>query len=414
MQYPSGKSEDFRHIEKCFTEIKQKESVDSNLSRISTALNRMFDIKFNISIVENKTNRFFGMSIYPTKNIIDSMVNSIINEKSSESIIVELWQKNKEWFLEIDSILLYDKNLNANPTEITAVLLHEIGHIVASNEIPMRINRIIRFKFTEMDYKLRRLCQNTKLQQLFNLVIVDACGDKNYHYVNLKSERIADKFVEKIGYSDELNNFITKLISTSGNSLVNKGDYDVENNIRIMVNWSLENISELEFRRNKLKQTLRTEILKNPSFFVKSIIDNIRLTFFGQDNNQVLESMEEMTLLNIKKKILTESVVTWFNDIGKIKKVSQSDIDIIGMEVDKITNTDDKIYCLDLIYEKLELIDTALSYLANNQADRVVQSKQTLITMKTQLEKMRERILALQIKEKQYGVFIKYPKGYEG
>jgi hypothetical protein len=82
--------------------------------------------------------------------------------------------------------------------------------------------------------------------------------------------------------------------------------------------------------------------------------------------------------------------------------------------MDKIANNDDRIYVLDLIYDKMDLVNTALDYISQNKTEKVSQSKQTLTGFKTQLEKMRDKVINMQLKEKTYGVFIKYPKGYEG
>jgi len=67
-----------------------------------------------------------------------------------------------------------------------------------------------------------------------------------------------------------------------------------------------------------------------------------------------------------------------------------------------------------LIYDKLEIINTSLQLIAENKKDKVPTPKETLLSFKNQLEKLRKEVLSLTIKEKTYGVFIKYPKGYEG
>jgi hypothetical protein len=87
---------------------------------------------------------------------------------------------------------------------------------------------------------------------------------------------------------------------------------------------------------------------------------------------------------------------------------------MLAIEVDKIENNDDKIYVLDLIYDKLDLVNAALDFIDKGKPDKVSQSKQTLLGFKKELETMRAQVLNLQVKDKQYGVFIKYPKGYEG
>ena len=181
------KTEDMLSLESVFHNIKTDPTHDERyLVQLKRILLRVFELEFDISIVNNKTNKFFGMSIYPEMSVVDAMVDAIINKKSP-SEIVGLWQKNKHWVLEIDSLLLFDQTLNANPAELVAVLLHEIGHVVYSNSVPQRINKVMRYKIMSSTYTIKKLIEWKRVQRLFDLVIVEACSTKNYHYVNVFS-----------------------------------------------------------------------------------------------------------------------------------------------------------------------------------------------------------------------------------
>ena len=411
-----SKSQDMILLEECFYDIKSKNNVNGAILRIQRVIKRNFDINFTINIVNNDTREFFGMSIYPNKNQIEKIIDAIVNKKSSTDVVIDLWQKTDEWVLEIDSILLYDKNLNANPAEIVAVLLHEIGHVVYSNSIPQRVNRILRYKMMHANLALKKLISWPKAQKIIQLVFVDACSSKNFRYTNLKTERVADQFVEKMGYGENLNNFIDKLVATQGNRLVNRTEEQVDQDVTATVNWTFVNIAELEFRRSNLRTTLQTELLKNPSRFVRDIVYDIRNTFFGkgESENPYTDAVREQYLTNEFNVIVKEGLLSIFDKNGKVKKITQADIDILSVEVGRIENEDDKIYVLDLIYDKLSVINAALDLIKNGQKEKVPVSKDTLESFKAQLERMRIMALETPIKPKQYGVFIKYPKGYEG
>lgn len=409
------KNQDMMALEAAFLNIKTKSNIDGNLDMIRRILKRQFDINFNISIVNNKTNQFFGMSIYPARNIVDTIVDGIINKKSNVQVLEQVWSENKDWFLEIDSLLLDDLTINVNPAELVAVLLHEIGHVVYSNAIPNRLNKVIRYELLHIGFNLKKLVAWRKAQQLFDLVVVEACSSKNYHYIGQRKELAADKFVVKMGYGDNLNEFIEKLLKTQGNGQINRSESEMEKDVRGIVTWSLENISELEFRKTKLRSTLQTEILQNPSRYVRGLVYDIKAAFFGgSDEDNYKELITEQYLVKEHQTIVKEGLLDIFDKIGKMKKISQSDIDIIDVERGRIENEDDKIYVLDLIYDKLDRINVGLDLINQKKAERVPMSKDTLLKYKAELEKMRKEVLAIQLKDKQYGVFIKYPKGYEG
>lgn len=408
------KSPDLLFLEECIKNIKTKSNVQGNIDSMARVLKRLFDLKFDISIVNNDGNKFFGMNIFPTRSTMDRIINSMLNNKSKVDTVIEMWQQNDTWYLEMDSILIYDTQLNANPSEIVAVLLHEIGHIIYSNSIPQRINRVMKYTVMNLDYSVKHLIQFHRVRQLFQTVFIEACSSKNFHYTNTDVERIADQFVVKMGYGHELDNFIGKLIATQGNSSVNRPDSEMDDDVRTFVKWSIENISELEYRKTKLKQSLQNELLRNPSKYVRTVFDSIKRTFFGGDADSYKALVTEQYLINDCKKIVRESILDIFDNIGKVKKISQSDIDFLALTVEKIDNNDDKIYALDLLYDKLDLVNLALDYIGQGKQDKVSQSKQTLQGYHSQLEKLRQRVLAMQLPDKQYGIFIKYPKGYEG
>jgi Peptidase family M48 len=412
--YLEKKSPDMLALETSFMAIKNREDVQGHLRNIQRVLSRHFDLNFTVSIVDNSTNEFFGMTIYPSRNVIESIIDQIVNNKAKTTVLQELWSKNKEWHLEIDSVLLYDVSLNTNPAEMVAVLLHEVGHVVHSNTIPERVNKVLRYEMLHLSYSMKKLFSWKKVHRLLDLVVVEACSSKNFHSARRK-EVDADKFVVKMGYGDNLDHFIDKLVGLQGNRLVDRNEKDMERDVRSIVMWTIDNVSELEYRKRKLRTTLQTEIIQNPSRFVRGMIFDIKALFFGgADEDSYKELIREQYLIQEINQVVKEGMFDLFDKLGKVKKITQSDIDIIEVEMTRIQNTDDKIYVLDLIYDKLDRINAALELIAKKQNDKVTVSKDKLINYKNQLEKLRKTVLAIEIREKQYGVFINYPKGYEG
>ena len=427
-----NKCDDLLYIEKCFMSIKNKVAVNDNLNKIKLALKRLFDIDCTLHIVNNNTNTFFGMNVFPSISTMDLMVESIINKQSTMDDVLKIWEKNNEWNIEIDSILLYDMNLNANPQEITSVLLHEIGHVIYSNTIPQRLYKVIKFKIVKLNYQLRQLISTEKIRKLFNIAIIESCYTKNYRYTNVETEKTADKFVIQYGYGEDLDSFINKLIKSQGNSLVNQTDKELENEINIVVNWTVLNITELEFRKKSLRNALKVEMLKNPSTLTKQVIQDIYNSFFGESNDKYRILLSENAGLTDDKynelrtdqlldqfvnRVMTEAANNIFDKNGKLKKINQNDIDILAVECERIETVDDKIYLLDKLYSYMELIDRGLDYIESSDKElgsKVMQSKRTLVDMKEQLEDLRKNILATKIIDKQLTVWVRAPKGYEG
>ena len=109
-----AKTEMTSYIEECFRSIQLRKNVDANLRSIERVVKRDYNIPIKISIINNKQNNFFGMCVYPSQDEINK-ITELILEKGSSSDIEKIY---KEYIttatknVEIDSILLYDQNLN--------------------------------------------------------------------------------------------------------------------------------------------------------------------------------------------------------------------------------------------------------------------------------------------------------------
>jgi hypothetical protein len=189
----------------------------------------------------------------------------------------------------------------------------------------------------------------------------------------------------------------------------------MEKELKAVVTWTFVNISELEYRKTKLRTMLQTEILQNPSKYIRTLVFNIKTKFFGgNDENSYKEIVSEQFLVQQYNVVIKEGLLDLFDKYGKLKKINQSDIDILSVEKDRIENEDDKIYVLDLIYDKMDEVNAGLELISENKKEKVYLSKDKFLSYKAQLEKLRKDVLEVKLKDKQYGVFVQYPVGYEG
>lgn len=414
------KSPDLTQIESSFSNIKRspKGHHRNDLDVIKRVISRRYDLQVNINIVENDGMQFFGMSIYPESDVIDKMVDSLVEGTDRLEVMEDIWAKNKRWVIDIDSLLLYDITLNANPAEITAILLHEIGHTIHSNAIPNRVGRVIKYTKMSLGISVKKILKWSKARKILGLTFIEACGNKNFHnYNSLHKETEADKIVVKEGYGEDLNSFLSKLLSKKGNGLIERSEKELEQEVESVLAWSVENIAQLELRKNILDRNLKSQMMANKSPFVRNYLLQIRELFFGKTEDRVESLIREQNVMKeyAKYSIVTESFKDWFSKNGKLQKVTNNDIDIILIESNRIENENDRIYVLDLIYSKLDIIELSLDLLSNKDtAQRVQVSKDTLLRQKEELLTIRKQIMSLHLKPKDFNVLVNYPVGYEG
>lgn len=415
----SKKSPDLLLIEESFSSIKSnpKGNHRQAFEAIKRVLSRRYDLKVEINIVENSGLEFFGMSIYPAEDVVDKMVDSLVEGTNRIEVIEELWSKNKNWIIDIDSILLYDIALNTNPSEITAILLHEIGHTVHSNEIPNRVGRVLKYSHMNLSVSVKKLTRWTKARKLLGLAFIEGCSNKNFHSNGLRKEIQADKLAIKEGYSADLSNFINKLIMRKGTTLVDRSEKELEQEIETIVQWSVENLAQLEFRKNILDRNLQSQMLSNRSPYVRSYLMNIRNLFFGKTEDRLEQMVMEQRVMKEYRKysVVTEAFKDLFNKSGRIDKVTSQQMDYLIIEANRIENENDRLYVMDLIYAKLDIIELSLDLLSNSDtAQRVQVSKDTLKRQKEELLTLRKQVMSIKIRPRDFNIIVNYPPGYEG
>lgn len=414
------KHPDLLLIEEAFTEIKGNRNGKhiQSIATIQRVLKRRFDLDVEISIIDNSGREFFGMSVYPERSSIDVMVDAIVEQRAKADTILELWRKVNKWVIEVDSTLLYDPTLNANPSEITAVLLHEIGHTVYANTIPSRVHRVVAYSLLRVPVSVKKIFTWSKAKRLVGLAFIEACSSPTYWTSSSREEVEADRFAIKQGYGEHLASFMTKLLEGRGNKYFNPTDSELDKEVEIVMDWVVSNTSELEFRKTKLNKSIKDEMIGNPSLFTREYLISIRDDFFGSDGKTRYEELLTEQYVSqelVKYSNVLEGFRDWLDKRGKVKKIAQSDIDIISIEKDRAENEDDRLYVLDLVYDKLDVVNLSLDMLQDSkQAQRVQVSKDTLLRQRDQLNKIRKEVMDMNFPPKQYGLMIKYPPGYEG
>ena len=137
---------DLKELEKCFSELKMGGNQEKICKQISRILTRMFKQNFTVNVCKNNTNTFYGMTVFPSVSTCETLISAILNSESHLDGVIEVWRKNENWNIEIDSIAIFDSNLNANPSELVAILLHEVGHTMYSNSVPQRLFHVLRYE----------------------------------------------------------------------------------------------------------------------------------------------------------------------------------------------------------------------------------------------------------------------------
>lgn len=297
----------FSTIEKILFTMRD-DHADSTLTKLRTEINKFF-IKSNckdIIYTENTDKLFFGMRVYP---IIDGdTAIKILGDEKSIPI--------SHYYLEFDS-KLFDPMLNLSEKEITAILLHEIGHIVYDtgtiDEVRKQIDIYLAKSGDYIDIKAPRGYRELLAYGLKDSII--KIGSIFSKIGN--DEIIADTFVVACGYGAYLDSAMRKISRSA--VYLNKS---VDDRL-IAMSWVLRLRSEFKLRRlpaiktlNKAKSLTASKLEEKELAYTVSIlnhmdepvsegvIDDIKARFskkFNNFKNRGIRSVkDDMYELNVR------------------------------------------------------------------------------------------------------------------
>ena len=419
----------------------------SFLNKMETALDALpFNSKKSFSVIisknKNMSKEFFGFNVFPEMDKLEDICNKIANDDTKFSDIVKRWRSIEEWEIVIDS-LIFDRNFIAfNPKELTAMLLHEIGHVTQSDEPIEQFYRA----YLESKSRLKSADKVSKkvLYILYTIPLAVACtsrrwvNDKN----ELKLEISADKSLIETGYAEHLINAFDKIIKASG-SITRSEDMNYKE-IESNVEWANMNIVDVIKRRDKLKDSLYYKAIQTNSGYIQALCARI-LNFLGvRMRERYTGAVAESCMLNelINGEITLETHVPFY-DIKKFGQIEtrimnaqkeleianesffnkrkkskvdipdEYDLDRIFVAIDDIQNNYDKVYVLDLIYEQIEKLNDFEEAISMDESKSKKWAPK-IEEMRSRLSTLRKSVLNKNIAKKEYKVFVKYPEGYEG
>lgn len=403
------------------------------------------DKSFKLVIIEcnqMKKDPFFGMRCLPDRDHVDKVIRDLVYNDYSLINLIERWRTIQKWEIEIDSRIFDRTIINFNPQELTAMLLHEIGHVVYSDKPAEAFYRA--YKEAYIRSKTENKSRYKALYKLYSIPLFIACGFRNWKVsdYDLREEIFADKSVKKLGYGDDLVSAYQKIIRYFGN-----GFYDAKkehNEIVNSVEFCNRHIIDLEKRKEQLKDELYYIGVRNKGFWIRNVIADIikDLGILKKDRYYGTVALEALSyedfddkeflhknkfVFDMKRSIAVESALRMADNRAKREMIaqegvfrkkkttvpSQLDVDTIFVEVDRIQNHADRRYVLDLIYTQEEKITNFLELFENND-QMMAKHKHKMEAMLKQLASMRQQVLDKRSFDKQYKVFVKYPVGYEG
>ena len=410
------KKEAFKSIDDAFLVLQEDKASESGKKIIKDSLKEIFDVDFDIEIIPvNDNSPLFVMSVFPEKSVVSKIISSVTTNSGNIETIKKLWSQNKKWTLEIDERILNKNVVNCTNRELTALVLHEIGHVVCTNSIPSRISTIIQYEIAKSKLENKILAADKLFSKILALPILNACvSDSRKSDKPLSVEIKADNFAKKMGYQQELLSVLKKITT---NQKYPKGG-TINKNMEEMTKFSINTLNQLKAREdNLLKKNLISLKKECVSPYIESYIDDFYNTIF-ETGNKSISSIEHLTFMENRADSIVENYYTeFFFGKKKLSKIDPAELDYIDIKTNEIKNENDKMMLISYIHSKLDIIDFYLEILKDPKLAKkynVPNSADQLERMRTRLLTSRENILKYKIPERNKGIIIAWPENYEG
>lgn len=410
----------FTAIDGAFLVLKEDPSSSAALQIIKQSLEDCFDCIFDIKVIEDAlpNSELFVMSVYPEISVIDKIISAVSSDKDIDAI-KKLWETNKKWTIEIDSKLLKDEIIACNEKELTAILLHEVGHIICSSSLPNRISLILRYEIMKTNVRNKMMIKDKIFRTILSLPILDACvSDSKRDKSSIKEEIKADAFAKKMGYQKELLSVLTKLST----NLKYPKNGTINDKMKKISDFSFQTLEDFQQRRDKLAKNSLLSLREScQSPYMNTVIDNFIETVFedSKDSLTIVDGRKVQYMQERADKDIEDGYYTEFFIFGgkELKRIDPAEIDYIDIKIQSIKNNNDKMMVVSYIHSKLDLVEYYISIMENPKIARkynIPHSLDQLYNLKKRLLLLRKTAIEYRLPERNRDILISWPTGYEG
>lgn len=373
----------FDDLVDAMSKVKQKPS-GSNLNELKRELNKFYKDSTckEILYTFNTDKMFFGMTVMPV--VTNDLVKRVICTDDRIRI--------SYYYLELDS-KLFDLNLTSR--ELTAVLLHEVGHMVNDSKPMDTIGNGLNVQLARKGENLKRI-SDVEFKELLSFAIKNSV-QKLYSAFQFKDEEIiADEFSVSCGFGPDLENAIKTIVRNTGS--LNKG----VNGKLASIQWSLRVYKDLGLRRLTAIKTLRRIYQMTPSELEKRSLKQIINVLEQPTKAKYFE--EGVSFID---KMLDKSASAYRSFKYHGMRGLEDDLYEYSLRVENVDTEDDALVILRAINLRLAMIDDFVIEQGKSMSDS---ERNRWFNLKNKYQLLRDKLASKRTyKDKYFGLFVNSP-----
>lgn len=376
---------DFTSINNVFSEALSDGKMSASHQRtLVRELNRFFsDSKcMNVYYTENISKPFFGMIVCPS--IDDEDIYTYLMG-TDESL------RLTKYSVEIDSHL-FNPVLGLTGKEITAILLHEIGHVV-NDATPIINARRYLDEYLAKNNETLKMTDSYHYREILAYALKDFVSkDRSIFYTSNVDEVLADDFVRTYGYGAYLESGMNKILKS--NSKLYQGEMNDKFTSFI---WSIQLYKHMQYRRIPALRMLNKAKALTGSRIEKAEMENLIRRINRIDDDILMEG----SLSNIHNKIKNRMRKMRIDNMRAL----EDDYYEINMRIRNVEDEDDALYLMRQLNTRISLVTDFIESedLSSSERKRWQDCLDRFTRLRTDLSN------TMVYKSKDYGIFVAYP-----
>lgn len=366
----------------------------------------------------------FIMAIYPDIHELDQKLKDLVkimdDPRSNNMDYIKEWSDINKWVLEIDARIFLKQSPICIRTggEFVGILCHEIGHVMI--EDPYNIIMVYKKQKARMD-KFNKLA-SSKSKIVGRLLMPLFINTSSFRIVkkgsDIQKEIAADGYVPN-EYRGDLLSYIEDCIMKDPKSSELISSYTTyQTDLEMGVKFSNDSMNMMRGRIEMLKSQLTAQYngCCTGSTYHKELMKFLGKSIGGYDpetgkTNATVESIVQ-SRFSADMEACQEAATAALEST----KVTDRDLSILEVECEDVSTTEDKIYLIHTIYDYIEAIQKENSEKLKKMKDPKLKEFLKNDARLERLNLCRKLVMNKHTTDvgDRYGLFIKYPKGYEG
>lgn len=327
---------EFSGLQSAMSRLRHDQGVQT-LNMIQKELDRFFkDSKcMGVIYTKNTDRMFFGMCTM-------ALLNPLHNTDVANVLLDDKPIRIQQYYIEIDSKLI--DNLNLSKEELTAIILHEVGHLVNDSTPIDKVRKAID-EYMVSQGEVLSIKDSIHFNQVLAYAIKDTLRKVTSIFNRYDDEILADEFVFMCGHGEYLESAFRKIVSST--STINRG---VDTNKLIILDWSLRLYKNMKLGRIRALSTLN-----KTKRFTASKLEKKEMELLADSLNRIDDiALQEATYIleeTVKKNTLIKRIQR--NGLKSIEE----DVFEYEMRIRNVEEEDDALLIIRQINMRMSILD---------------------------------------------------------